>query len=103
MKIHFLPDARTELLDARKWYEEQRLGLGAEFLLEFKQCVAKIVASPERFVLVPRLAKSRNVRQARVIRFPYSIVYRIFDDQITILAVAHHHRKPAYWHKRLKP
>jgi len=32
--------------------------------------------------------------------FPFSIVYRETQDQILILAVAHHYRRPGYWLQR---
>ena len=103
MKIYFLSDARTELLEARNWYESKRLGLGSEFLAEVRRCVASVVQSPERFARVPKLAKVRNIRQATVGRFPFSIIYRLQAEQIAILAIAHQHRKPTYWHGRMKP
>ena len=29
--------------------------------------------------------------------FPYSLVYTVSGDEIRILAVAHHSRRPGYW------
>ena len=34
-------------------------------------------------------------------RFPYSVVYRTDDQRIVIVAVAHAHRRPAYWRGRI--
>ncbi len=28
---------------------------------------------------------------------PYSIVFRLVDDEIFIVAIAHHVREPGYW------
>jgi hypothetical protein len=42
-------------------------------------------------------------RDARVLalhNFPYSLVYRIQGDEIRIVAVAHHSRRPGYWVER---
>ena len=35
-------------------------------------------------------------------RYPYTIVYRIMDETILILAYAHHKRRRGYWRDRLK-
>lgn len=32
--------------------------------------------------------------------FPYSVIYHVVDEQIRILAVAHHSRRPSYWQDR---
>ena len=34
-------------------------------------------------------------------RYPFSVVYRIEDATILIVAVAHGHRRPGYWASRL--
>jgi hypothetical protein len=33
-------------------------------------------------------------------RFPYNVVYRIRDDDIYVVAVAHTSRRPNYWKDR---
>jgi toxin ParE1/3/4 len=33
-------------------------------------------------------------------RFPYAVVYYLTEDTITIIAIAHHKRLPAYWRSR---
>lgn len=39
-------------------------------------------------------------RRSLMPRFPYSEVYRITDEQIVILAIAHLRRRPGYWRNR---
>ncbi len=34
--------------------------------------------------------------------FPFTVVFRDSQDQIEIIAVAHHRRRPGYWAKRLQ-
>ena len=34
-------------------------------------------------------------------RFPYTIVYTEFAEEILIIAVAHTSREPGYWRRRL--
>ncbi len=32
--------------------------------------------------------------------FPYNIIYRVWENYIYLVAVAHHHRHPGYWRDR---
>jgi len=42
----------------------------------------------------------KNTRRCRTKRFPYGLIYRCKGDEILIVAVAHLHRRPGYWHDR---
>jgi toxin ParE1/3/4 len=33
-------------------------------------------------------------------RFPYTVLYRVKNDEIFVTAVAHHSRRPGYWRRR---
>ena len=41
-----------------------------------------------------------EVRQCRVLSFPYGIIFPVTEGQSEILAVMHLHRKPGYWQER---
>jgi plasmid stabilization system protein ParE len=64
----FRPDAAADVEDAYRWYENQRLGLGEEFLAAVGTVVESLAAYPERFPNVYRHARRANLR-----RFPYSL------------------------------
>jgi toxin ParE1/3/4 len=84
--------AEQELLDAVFYYEEQETGLGLEYLGEVEHAVNFLIRYPE--------AGSRvrgTIRRLTLPKFPYSLLYRVLEKQIRILAVAHHKRKPQYW------
>jgi plasmid stabilization system protein ParE len=91
--VVFHPLAEQELLDAATYYEEQRVGLGLEYLEEVEHAVSFLTQYPEAS------SKIRgSVRRLTLPKFPYSLLYRLLeDDQIRILAVAHHKRRPQYW------
>jgi plasmid stabilization system protein ParE len=40
---------------------------------------------------------AHNTRTLPLHSFPYSIIYRLRDDIVRIIAVAHHSRRPGYW------
>jgi hypothetical protein len=43
----------------------------------------------------------RCARRYVVPRFPFSSVYRMREDEVEIIAVAHGRRRPGYWRSRL--
>ena len=38
-----------------------------------------------------------ETRKLRLGKFPYSVVYRVHGEVITVIAVAHQRREPQYW------
>jgi plasmid stabilization system protein ParE len=38
-----------------------------------------------------------GIRKRVLRKFPYSLIYTIERDELLILAVAHHSRRPGYW------
>lgn len=90
------PEAEDDLDQARTWYEEQRPGLGDDFLLCVEQVFDLIQRMPSLHAKV-----FQDLRLALVRRFPYAIVYGTDDDQITIVAVYHTRRDPRGWQRRV--
>jgi len=89
-------DAAEELFDAIAHYEAERPGLGGEFLDEIDAGLATIKEAPTRWPAI-----EQEVRHYRLHRFPYHIIYQIKYEAISIVAIAHLHRKPGYWRDRL--
>jgi hypothetical protein len=58
MKHTFLAPARADLREAIRFYEERRLGLGAELVEEVKATITKILSNPEAW---PRVLGVRAV------------------------------------------
>lgn len=97
MNYFFAPHARQELMDATLYLSEVDPSLGRDFAEEVERAIALILQFPEAW---PRVMPS--ARRCRMQIFPYAILYRIWDQQIEILAVMHSSRKPDYWTERLK-
>ncbi len=96
MKRWYHREARKELREAVLWYEDQRRGLGSEFLNEVQETLARIAENPRRFPL-----SYRNLRQAFVPRFPYLIFFIPKRDRIDVFAVFHTSRSPGIWKGRV--
>ncbi|MGO9570185.1 MAG: type II toxin-antitoxin system RelE/ParE family toxin [Desulfomonilaceae bacterium] len=90
------PDAETDIAEAYRWYEEQREGLGADFLLCVEEGLSKIQRAPEAYPVV-----HKNVHRLLIKRFPYGIFYVVEPAVIIVLAVLHERRDPAAWQSRI--
>ena len=103
MKVKVSTDATEELIEAAAWYELEVPGLGAQLIDMFEQATARL-AEP-RPPLVPMVGEAARLGAKRLIlqRFPFSIVTIENSKTITVVAFAHHSRKPGYWHERIAP
>ncbi len=100
MNLRILPDARDELEAAAAYYEAQRLGLGLEFLEEYSLGLEQVADQPRRFPMDDFSRTGWEFRYALLGRFPYRVVFRILDQELVVIAVAHTRRMPGYWRKR---
>jgi plasmid stabilization system protein ParE len=92
--VHFSDPAATELAAAVAWYEQRRVGLGAEPFDAVASTIERIQSYPE---IGAERAGRLGSRQFSVHRFPYKVVYRIRGDDIHVVAIAHTSRRPGYW------
>jgi len=97
MIIEFLPEARSELVDAAAYYEGELSGLGQRFWDEVDEHISWIVENAE----IPRL-RPGGYRRVNLKVFPYYVSYVVRDPVIWILAIAHGHSRPEYWIDRPK-
>ena len=95
--VHVHPDARSELLDAATYYEEQADGLGGQFIDEAQRVTDLLAASPG---LGSPVVGSDVLRRWSLRRFPYYMIYRVDENRLLVLALAHERRRPRYWSGR---
>ena len=93
--VVFTQAASAELIDAQDWYEGEASGLGRRFLLAVDAQLERMTASPRQFPIV-----FKNVRRARLRRFPYSLFFSIEADALLVIASFHASRDPLQWQKR---
>ena len=96
LRIVFRRAAKIEYEEAASWYDERRLGLGEEFIVEIEQAIAMAAATPQRYPVV-----TGNVRRTVARRFPFAIYFRGRNDALVVLAVFHGRRNPAVWQRRV--
>jgi toxin ParE1/3/4 len=96
--VVFHPLAERELIEAARFYEGRAVGLGADFIREVEHTLAQIVADPQAGNLIARTIRRRLLR-----RFPFAILYQVTDDDLSVVALMHLHRRPGYWRRRVRP
>lgn len=95
-QVTFHEDARAELAEASHYYEDRVPGLGQALIDDVEKTVREIVVHPNASGRV-----SKHLRRKVLNRFPYGLIYAVETDQIRIVAIAHHKRRPEYWRYRL--
>lgn len=93
MRYRLHPGARRDLRAAARYYrDETDAALARRFLAEFEHTMTLLLDHPE--IGAPSLSGKRRFQMRR---FPFAVVYVFADDEIQVIAVAHHSRRPAYW------
>ncbi len=96
MRARFLKPAELEVDEAIEYFDQQREGLGDRFEQDLVETVRFIAERPLTGKPLTAL-----VRKFRLRTFRYNLIYVIDADEVIVVAVAHHSRRPGYWHKRL--
>ena len=95
--VEFHDEASAEYDAAFDWYLKQSSDAASNFDAEVDRALADIASSPQRWA-----AGAHSTRRYLLRRFPYILIYREWQGDIQIVAVAHTSRRPGYWKKRVK-
>ena len=95
VRVH--PAAAEEAEAAYDWYAERSITAAQGFLEELGRAVEVVTETPGRW---PQYRA--GTRRYIFPRFPYFLVYRLLNDQVEVVAVAHGRRRPGYWRSRLQ-
>jgi len=79
-----------------KWYENQREGLGFEFLISFDDSLHSLAKNPFAYFNV-----TKTVRRIAITRFPYNAYYTTTKNVVHIHVVMHQHKDPEEWQVRI--
>jgi plasmid stabilization system protein ParE len=94
LELHAL--AHSDIARIVDYY--QRAGgtdLADEFYSELRLFFDKAAESPEAYAI-----RERDIRRVNLERFPFHFLFRIVEDQVRVLVVRHHSRRPSLGLKR---
>ena len=92
----FLTLAEEEMVRAALFYEAASRGLGDSFLDDVQRVIISLREYPYAGVAI-----DDHLRRMLLARFPFGLIYAVGVNEIVIVAVAHHGRKPGYWQSRV--
>ena len=94
------PEAGADVLEAAAWYDARQPNLGDHFVEEVLRVYDALTINP---FLNSRRHPRKDVRWRLPERFPYRVIYEVFEQEniVSVLAVIHAARDDRHWKKRL--
>jgi len=97
IKVRFLPAAEIELLKEVTYYSKARTGTGIRFQAAIEAAVSRAATHP-----LGGAPSFKETRSVLVKGFPFSVVYRPSEQELLIVAIAPHRKRPQYWASRIE-
>lgn len=91
-RIEYLPDFWTDVVGAAEWFDEQRGGMGREFVTAIDNAITSVARDPGAFRLV-----DDSVRRCLIRRFRFLLFFEVSDDRLIILGTVHGSRDVSRW------
>ena len=89
MRLRYTDRSKDDVELAFSWYERQRRGLGFEFLDCVEASLQNIIDGPEIYQM-----RYSNFRGCPIRRFPFSIFYKIEENEIVVHSVFDNRQDP---------
>ena len=88
------PRAENDIAEAFGWYLARNATAADAFRAEVFETIDRLAEAPLSW------PEDNEGNPKRVVkRFPYTVWFEVLGSTVTVLAVAHHKRRPAYWLK----
>jgi plasmid stabilization system protein ParE len=95
-RYRFHPQAWQEVEAAESWYRQRSPEASIRFLSAIYDALESLARWPQRWPTY-----GYGARRFVLCGFPFSIIYRDEEASVSVVAIAHHKRRPGYWKDRL--
>lgn len=86
-------EAHQDTIDAYNYYEEKQPGLGERFLEALIQRYQELAEHPTYYSCIAE-DPLKVLRDVRLEKFPYVVVYEIIDKEVVVYAVHNTYKHP---------
>lgn len=93
--IEFHSKARQDFDESLRWYAGKSVETAARFIASVDVTLVMIAENSRQFC-----NSGETHHEWPLKKFPFRVVYRVIDDRILIVAIAHTRRRPSYWRDR---
>ena len=93
--VEVLADAEEEAREAFLWYLGRSPIAADAFRLELLEAIDGLAITAANWP-----CDEDGIRKYHLKHFPYTLMYELIGTEVTVLAVAHQRRRPAYWRDR---
>lgn len=88
-EVRFREEAQQDLTKAYRWYEDQKRGLGKNFISEVEAAAKYLSRNPEAFP-----EKKGIFRELNLTTFPYLMIYTVEGQVVTVFAIFNTYLNP---------
>ncbi len=98
-KYIYEPVALSDYKEAISWYQQRSETAAENFIRSVKEIIEAIRAEPDRY-----RNTYKNFRETSLKKYPYSIVYFIDENSMTVVitSIYHHKRNPKKKYRKRK-
>ena len=94
-QVDYLSGARRDFDESFDWYAGRSTQAAVRFAAAVDAALERVAANPTQF------ASPDGVhRECPLKKFPFRIVYRVADNRVLVVAIAHAKRRPGFWRSR---
>ncbi len=100
-RVLFTGFSENDLIENFQYYDLIDENLAQKFVQEIQNKISKIKQNPNSYF---KVSNKYHVRRCVVQKFPYSIYFRVKEQEsiISITAILHQFRNPKIWRNRMK-
>jgi plasmid stabilization system protein ParE len=95
VKVVLRRAAERDIEQAALWYEQQRPGLGTDFMNAVRHSVSGISQNPEAYPVIVN-----QIRRALLRGFPYGLFYLVEGERLVVIGCFHARQSPKRWTTR---
>jgi plasmid stabilization system protein ParE len=96
LPVDFLSGARRDFDESFDWYSERSTQAAVRFANAVDAALTQIATNPTCVASPDGVHREFPVKE-----FPFRIVYRLIENRVLVVAIAHVKRRPGYWNERV--